>query len=124
MSKSRKTQSKTEDNESAQVTVNELMNTFAKTVFFNRYMLNKSADISLAVNSDTIDIDSFLGDSLPFSIPIEAADLGQGTTGQNFYGVLNSVTYSFQAASTPTAKSNMGIRCSLSGVLAEGSQGT
>lgn len=124
MSKSRKAQSKTGNKESAQGTVNELMNTFAKTVFFNRYMLNKSADISLAVNSYTIDIDSFLGDSLPFSIPIEAAELGQDTTGQNFYGVLNSVTYSFQAASTPTAKSNMGIRCSLSGVLAEGSQGT
>ena len=64
MSKSRKTQSKTGNKESAQVTVNELMNIFAKTVFFNRYMLNKSADISLAVNSYTIDIDSFLGEKI------------------------------------------------------------
>lgn len=93
------------------------LNKFAKTVFFHTYMLDKLASINLAVSEKTLKIDSYIGKSILFEMPVEASQLGK--KGSRFYGRVQDVTYSFQAAQSPKAKSALNIRCSISGVTSQ-----
>lgn len=95
----------------------EIQNKFAKTVFFHTYMLDKLASINLAISEKTLKIDNYIGKSILFEMPVEASQLGK--KGSRFYGRVQDVTYSFQAAQSPKAKSALNIRCSISGVTSQ-----
>ena len=99
----------------------QTLNAFAKTIFFHTYMLDRNAEISLAVNDNTLNLDKYIGQSLEFQMPVQAAQLGK--SGYDFYGRLQGVRYAFQAATTPTAKSVISLSCTLSGVTAKDAPG-
>lgn len=98
-----------------------VLDQLAKTVFFHSYMMDKTAMINLAISDKTVDMDKYIGKSILFQMPIEAAQLGK--QGSRFYGRVQNVSYQFNAAQSPKAKSTMNINCVISGVTSQQSPG-
>lgn len=99
-----------------------LLDAYAKTVYFNNYMLDKQANIDLAITQKTIGLDKYVGQSIKFYMPIDASQLGKGTSGcQMFYGRLQNIQYAFKAANSPQGKSSLQISCGLTGVTPQDS---
>ena len=99
----------------------DLLDAFAKTIYFHSYMLDKQARIGLAITEKTLALDKYIGHSLAFKMPIQAKQLGGG--GETFYGRLQSVQYRFRGATSPKAKSLLQMDCSFSGVTSTDSPG-
>lgn len=103
----------------------QILNAFAKNMFFSTYRMHAQAKLKLAVTDYTLDLDKLLGKSIKISLPSSAKGVvNNGKELNTFYGRLQDIIYSYQAAKSVNSVSSLSLHCDVFGLTLEQSQGS
>lgn len=102
--------------------VKQVLDAYAKNLFFSTYRLHTHINLKLAITEDTLDLDTKLGKSIQLNIPTSAKEIVDNDT-RCFYGRLQDITYSYQSSKTVKSASSISLYCTVTGLTSEESQG-